>query len=570
MRLLKRHWPIIPILIVAASLRWYDIGADYLDGDHAFISIRAIRIARYHETPLLGPPMAVGLWHSPLSVYLYAIPYAFSLDPRVARAFTGLMNVIALGLMYAMGARYFNRKAALAAALLYAIHPDMITAARAINNAQLGAPFAVAYVFTGLLGYCEDQRLARLAHLPLLSLAGQCHPHTFAIAPISFVLLASAWSRWPNRRRQIIFDFLVSGLIAAVLLAPWGIGFYQFAQQANLQSAIPTIVSNKGLAFTFALLYNALGGSINGPLRHVLPVMTIFGAVWLAARFLRNGKEWPSAAIVMGFFCLPIIALLLKIHLVVDYFWPTFPIAFLIPGLVIGGAGRARQTSGETSALWKWNGLLDDKYLRWIAAPAMIALAIAYLPYVVVHDWSEGTVSLNEQVAALDVASALARKTGRDLMSVVPNDYDYLMPWEMLREIETIETGRDARVILPGRGMPLPQNGSVLLGPADYADRPDIFSGGGIVFQHFRIVELPPADHFAPDLVSPKPFRLSNGATIFGFLRAAPASLPTAGQRWRVFMIWRVDSPMADEATVFAHLVNERGELHRVEDVLER
>ena len=93
--LIKTHAVLLPILLVAAFLRTFDTGAELFDGDDAYISVKAVQIARYNEVHLLGPPMAVGLWHSPLSVYLYAIPYRFSPDPRVARVFTGLMNTVA-------------------------------------------------------------------------------------------------------------------------------------------------------------------------------------------------------------------------------------------------------------------------------------------------------------------------------------------------------------------------------------------------------------------------------------------------------------------------------------------
>ena len=74
MKWLKSYWVLILILIVATWFRWADIGAEYIDGDDAYISLKAIGIARYGRVELLGPPMAVGAWHSPVSVYLYAIP----------------------------------------------------------------------------------------------------------------------------------------------------------------------------------------------------------------------------------------------------------------------------------------------------------------------------------------------------------------------------------------------------------------------------------------------------------------------------------------------------------------
>ena len=81
----NRHIWIALILVLAAFFRLNDLGAGYFDGDDAFISIRALQVAHEHALVLVGPPMAVGLWHSPVSVYLYAIPSHY-LWIRVQRA----------------------------------------------------------------------------------------------------------------------------------------------------------------------------------------------------------------------------------------------------------------------------------------------------------------------------------------------------------------------------------------------------------------------------------------------------------------------------------------------------
>mgnify|MGYP001464611247 CR=1 FL=1 len=92
-RFARYHALLVPILLLAAFLRIYEADTEFFGGDDAYISIKAIQIARYGETHLLGPPSSLGLVHSPLSVYLYAIPYLFSPDPRNAQVFTGLRDL---------------------------------------------------------------------------------------------------------------------------------------------------------------------------------------------------------------------------------------------------------------------------------------------------------------------------------------------------------------------------------------------------------------------------------------------------------------------------------------------
>ena len=144
----RKYGPLIIIVVLAGFLRTYQTGAEFFGGDDAYISIKAVQIARYGETHLLGPPSSLGLVHSPLSVYLYAIPYLISPDPVGAQIFTGLMNTLAVAILYLITLRYFGMRAAIIASLLYAVHPHMVFASRVINNAQIGAPFVLLYLLS--------------------------------------------------------------------------------------------------------------------------------------------------------------------------------------------------------------------------------------------------------------------------------------------------------------------------------------------------------------------------------------------------------------------------------------
>src|SRR5574341_2224328 len=124
MRSILKFGPIVLILLLAAYLRWSKLGGDPLAMDDSVISLKAIGLARHGQWTLLGTVMSVGFWHSPLSVYLYAIPYSLSPDPRIARLFTGAWNTVAVALVYFIGARFFSRPAGIVAALLYAVHPE--------------------------------------------------------------------------------------------------------------------------------------------------------------------------------------------------------------------------------------------------------------------------------------------------------------------------------------------------------------------------------------------------------------------------------------------------------------
>ncbi|MEY4223055.1 MAG: hypothetical protein RL334_1697 [Chloroflexota bacterium] len=341
----KRNFWIALILVLAAFLRLNDLGAGYFDGDDAFISIRALQVAREHALVLVGPPMAVGLWHSPVSVYLYAIPYALTLDPRAARAFTALLNVAAIAVLYVVGAKYFNRPGALAGVLLLAVHPYMVASSRDINNAQLGAVFVALYLLTGLMGCVDGVRVARWLHPLMLSLAGQCHPHTFAIAPLSLILFADAWKG--GRRQFLIADFLGGGLLALISFVPYAVGLMQLLPTANLPAAAVTAFSNKGAWFLADMLYWRLSEGVAQLLKLVLPLLLLGGMALSVARAR-------GLALVVAVCSMPVVATLLNIHLVIDYFWSTLPVAFLLMGIAL-------------------SSLLQQPCLRWVSATTTLS-----------------------------------------------------------------------------------------------------------------------------------------------------------------------------------------------------
>jgi hypothetical protein len=555
-RSLKRYEVVILILILATYLRLANLGAEQFHGDENFISLRAIHAAYYGQIEWLGPPMSVGLWHSPLANYLYAIPFEIAPDTRLGRAFTAMMNVIAVALTYVIGARYFGRRAGLIAALLYAVHPEAVNASRIINNAQIGAPFVMLYLLTGLSGYYDDKRIPRLAHLPALSLAGQCHPYSFALAPISLLLIASAWRRHPNQWRSILIHTVVSGLIAGLFMLPWMIGTYQYRGPDILQ-AIEGINfrGNWGPQYTFEVVYNLVGGP-EGILRLVNASLTAIGLMWLMIQTVRRQAQGLiGSLLLLALAAIPIAAMRLNLFIIADYLWPALPLAFVFQGAVIG-AFLPRNAARDQSAQ-AWRSFLTNRYWQWGLTGFTVALAALNTGYVLTRDRGAPGQSLDAQYAVLNQASVLAKQGNREVLAITPGYQGISMRWEVLREIHAVTEGKQILVISDGRAMPLPDAGAVLVGPADYDGRP--FFSGGAVSDGFRIVDLPPADQFKPDLLPPAPLHLSNRATAFGFLRQIADSMPTAGQMWIVYLIWRIDQASGDEHTVFVHLVDDAG-----------
>ena len=60
---IKSYLPLILILCLAGFLRMYQTELEFFGGDDAYISIKALQIARYGEHHFLGPPSSLGLVH---------------------------------------------------------------------------------------------------------------------------------------------------------------------------------------------------------------------------------------------------------------------------------------------------------------------------------------------------------------------------------------------------------------------------------------------------------------------------------------------------------------------------
>ncbi|MFQ5410211.1 MAG: glycosyltransferase family 39 protein, partial [Anaerolineales bacterium] len=519
--------------------------------------LKAIGVAREGNYTLLGTPMSVGMWHSPLSIYLYAVPYRLSFDPRLARMFTGALNVFAVALVYVVGARYFNRSAGLIAALLYAVHPEALVATRKIWNPSLGAPFVMGFVFFSLRGYLDGKRWARLAHLPLLSLAAQTHPSTLALAPVAVMLWTHAFWRERDRRREIVFHTLVSSVLAVLLFAPWAAGLYQ----ATIASGVPPQIDplpNRGLGYIFDTLFILLGNWDQNAIQPIQPAITTIGALWLVwpGRWRRQGL--PGLAIVMAFLLVPVSTLVLDIQYRDYHIWPSYPNAFLIQGALIAGI------AGLGASRYRGRQSFMGSQLRWASALLVAAIVATQLKFFISYDRSNAATPLHAHIHAIETATQAAAEQGRDLLLIIPHagadEYTYLQ-WELLSQ------QTPARVVWDGRALPLPVEGALLLGPTDYTGRARLSADNEELTGGFKLATLPPAAFFEPDLRPPAEIRLSNGATIVGFRSAEPGVLPQAGSLWSADMLWRYETQPDADDTVFVHVVDGHGNNYGQQDL---
>lgn len=218
-----RRWEVVAlvlILLLAAGLRLSALGVVEFKRDEANLSQLSLDLAHGRSVPLLGISSSVGIPNSPVSVYLFAIPYLFSSDPTVATAYVGILNIVAVFLTYAITRRYYGTVPALIAAVVYAVSPWAIIYSRKIWAQDILPPFVVATIGAGLLGLVEGKRWAQWLLLPALCVTAQIHYSGMLLAvPVIYLL-------WVGRQRWTRSLYL-SLIPTALLCLPFAAGILQ-------------------------------------------------------------------------------------------------------------------------------------------------------------------------------------------------------------------------------------------------------------------------------------------------------------------------------------------------------
>ncbi len=247
----RREWVALAlILLLAAALRMGAPGVSEFKLDEARLSTLALDMARGRHFPLLGIGSSVGIPNLPLSVWLFALPYALSADPTVATLYVGLLNVLAVALTWALTRRYFGPQAALVAALMYTASPWGVIYSRKIWAQNLLPPFVVLTVGTGLIGLLEEGRPRRgawqAAHFLLLAVTVQIHYAAIVLIPLSLAML------WTGRRHIARRAWIALALAAGLAAGALGLGLWHL-QATGFDFKV---FGRSGLGLTTEALYH--------------------------------------------------------------------------------------------------------------------------------------------------------------------------------------------------------------------------------------------------------------------------------------------------------------------------
>lgn len=197
---------LILIILLAAYLRVYRI-SDYMTflGDEG----RDVLVAReilHGNLTLLGPRSSAGDFFMGPAYYYMITPFLllFNYDPVGPAIMVAIFGIATVWLTYFVGKKWFNERAGLFAAALYAVSPVVITYSHSSWNPDVLPFFALLFMFI-LYKAINEKKSWRYFVLVgfLLGIALQLHYLSILLGVVAGIYIF--WANWlKNKKIQII------------------------------------------------------------------------------------------------------------------------------------------------------------------------------------------------------------------------------------------------------------------------------------------------------------------------------------------------------------------------------
>jgi hypothetical protein len=171
--------------------------------DEANVIRQALAIAYEGRFTAIGAHASVGSSHMPLNFYLMALPLRLWADPVAAVLFTGLLNGLAVLACYALGRRWFDRRAGLIAAFLFAVCPWAILYGRKIWSQNLPL-VTLAFIAAVLTGFTRKSPRAQIAAWITFAALIGLHWGGLAFLPILLIFMALEYKKILPRAALLI------------------------------------------------------------------------------------------------------------------------------------------------------------------------------------------------------------------------------------------------------------------------------------------------------------------------------------------------------------------------------
>ena len=442
---LKRHAPIIGILVLAAAMRLFQIGAQslwYDEGNSARIAERSVALI------IAG---AAGDIHPPLYYLLLKVWRAlFGESEAALRSLSAVFGVGAVAFAYATGRDLFGRRTGLIAATLLAVAPFAVYYGQEARMYAMLAFCAAAstWALQRLLGMSHTQSPARAGlFYAVATSAGLWTQYAYP-----FVMLAQAvWTvLWLARDRQTSQRQAprLSAYVVANLAALLSFGLWLPTAVAQLSGwSVETQPYNFAEAALEAYRWLVLGRTLPAS-QATLPLLLVGG---LALLGLFSARKRVGAAGMLLLAALPL-ALLLALNLYRDAYLK-FLLVCTAPLLTLSAcgieqlAGRIKRAAASTIAALAVTALT--------AATVIPALRNLYFDPAYARDDYR---AVQRMVAALPGGSAVVFSAPnqwevftyyqRDDRDLFPLRYRPQYEGEAAKQLETIAFGRPRIVAL--------------------------------------------------------------------------------------------------------------------------
>ena len=351
----KQVVAVVALVAIAAAFRLPSLGYSEFQGDEVAVLTRAAGAVQGTADVLFLHKKG------PAEILLSAMTYAASrnVSEGLARFPFTLANLLGVVGLYALGERFFSRRAGMVAALLMALNGFYVAFGRIVQYQSLVFLFSVLGLYWALRFAERPDR--RHLWLSALFLASGLLAHTdgaFAAAASALVILRALIVRrvpLPTIVRWLWGPILVAGVSLATFFVPAALHPYSQTAREYLQARVGQPPQNNLYHFlTIGTAYNAV---------YYLALMAL-AMLWIAAaRLWRIGRpRWLLPFILLAFLALSIA--FPKVWIIgsrdaIGVFFTVFVFVILF----------CREESLAWQGAWVWFGLPFLMYAFWFADP---------------------------------------------------------------------------------------------------------------------------------------------------------------------------------------------------------
>lgn len=375
-KIVRANFWLLAIIVVAAAVRWMNIGANPLWADEAHSFVISGASAMDLATAPLDPT-------GPLYYWLHKLFIPMNAGPTVARLISFACGVALIPAVYVTGRQFLDRRGALVASAITALAPllvDYSQEARSYALLTLLCTCAAGFLLAAdreadarrrtlmLLGFIVSSALALYTHMTGFLFVGS----------MCLVLLDAAFSPGAHLRKRQVVGCL---LVLAAVSVPELLRMFQYATQTNdfvWLAPFGLLGFGKLLADEFLPFVKPL----SSPAVYALVTAAFVGLAVMGIRRLSRGKSVRRTAVwvLLLWVSQPILQWLLGVFLVpvlmtrtLTLVWPGFALALalltmalpgrrrgLAEGLLLLSYGATLFLTGTVRQKEDWNGATEE------------------------------------------------------------------------------------------------------------------------------------------------------------------------------------------------------------------